>query len=71
MKKKMYGYVGEKKYYPLQIPGDYYPNMDHIELIEAQLTKEGMLAYDSIEETSIATFPGDDTVSQKGSILMP
>ena len=30
--------------------------MDHIELIEAQLTKEGMLAYDSIEETSIAAF---------------
>ena len=56
MKKKMYGYVGEKKYYPLQIPGDYYPSMDHIELIEAQLTKEGMLAYDSIEETSIAAF---------------
>ena len=30
--------------------------MDHVELIEAQLTKEGMLAYDSIEETSIAAF---------------
>ena len=56
MKGKMYGYVGDKKYYPLQIPGDYYPNMDHVELIEAQLTKEGMLAYESIEETSIAAF---------------
>ena len=30
--------------------------MDHLELIEAQLTKEGMLAYDSIEEASIAAF---------------
>ena len=28
--------------------------MDHLELIAAQLTKEGMLAYDSIQETSIA-----------------
>ena len=56
MKKKFFGYVGEKKYYPRQIPGEYYPNMDHIELIEAQLTKEGMLAYDSIEEASIAAF---------------
>ena len=55
MKGKMYGYVGEKKYYALQIPGEYYSNMDHIELIEAQLTKEGMLAYESIHETSIAS----------------
>ena len=30
--------------------------MDHIELIEAQLTKEGMLAYESIAEASIAGF---------------
>ena len=27
-----------------------------LELIEAQLTKEGMLAYDSIHETSVAAF---------------
>ena len=30
--------------------------MDHVELIEAQLTKEGMLAYESIAEASIAGF---------------
>ena len=30
--------------------------MDHLELIEAQLTREGMLAYESITETSIAAF---------------
>ena len=35
---------------------EYYPNMDHIDLIEAQLTKEGMLAYESIAEASIAAF---------------
>ena len=52
--KGIYGYVDKKKYYPLQIPGDYHPNMNHLELIEAQLTKEGMLAYESIHETSIA-----------------
>ena len=56
MKGKMYTQVGEKYYTPLQIPGDYYPNMDHIDLIEAQLTKEGMLAYESIAEASIAGF---------------
>ena len=52
----MYGYVDKKRYYPLQIPGDHHPNMNHLELIEAQLTKEGMLAYESIHETSIAAF---------------
>ena len=41
---------------PLQIPGNYFPNMDHVELIEAQLTKEGMLAYEPIAEASIAGF---------------
>ena len=56
MKGKMYGSVDQKNYYPLQIPGDYHPNMDHLELLEAQLTKEGMLAYESIHETSIAAF---------------
>ena len=58
VKGKMFGYIGnfDKKHIPLQIPGNYYPNMDHLELIEAQLTKEGMLAYDSIHETSIAAF---------------
>ena len=56
MKGRMYGYVDKKKYYPLQIPGDYHPSMNHLELIEAQLTKEGMLAYESIHETSIAAF---------------
>ena len=56
MKGKMYTQAGEKYYTPLQIPGDYYPNMDHIDLIEAQLTKEGMLAYESIAEASIAGF---------------
>ena len=56
MGKKMCGYVKEKAYYPLQIPGNYFPNMDHIEFIEAQLTKEGMLAYDSTLEASIAAF---------------
>ena len=30
--------------------------MDHIDLIEAQLTKEGMIAYESIAEASIAAF---------------
>ena len=56
MKQKMYSYAGENYYTPLQIPGNYFPNMDHIELIEAQLTKEGMLAYESIAEASIAGF---------------
>ena len=56
MNKRLYGYVNRKAYYPLQIPGEYYPNMDHIDLIEAQLTKEGMLAYESITEASIAAF---------------
>ena len=56
MNKRLYGYVNGKSYCPLQIPGDYYPNMDHIDLIEAQLTKEGMLAYESIAEASIAAF---------------
>ena len=54
MKQKMYSYHGKNYYTPLQIPGNYYPNMDHVELIKAQLTKEGMLAYDSIAEASIA-----------------
>ena len=56
MKHKMYVTVGDKYYTPLQIPGDYYPNMDHVVLIEAQLTKEGMLAYESLAEASIAGF---------------
>ena len=56
MKSRLCGYVNDKAYYPLQIPGDYDANMDHVDLIEAQLTKEGMLAYDSIEEASIAPF---------------
>ena len=56
MKQKMYAYVGKNYYTPLQIPGEYHPNMDHVELIEAQLTKEGMLAYESIAEASIAGF---------------
>ena len=54
-----------RPYYQLQIPGDYDANMDHVDLIEAQVTKEGMLAYDSIEEASIAALPGDDLVSEK------
>ena len=43
MKGEMFGYIGNttKKHIPLQIPGDYNPHMDHLELIEAQLTKEG------------------------------
>ena len=56
MKGKMYTKVGEKYHTPLQTPGDYYPNMDHVDLIEAQLTKEGMLAYESLAEASIAAF---------------
>ena len=56
MKGKMYTQVEDKYYTPLQIPGDYFPNMDHIDLIEAQLTKEGMIAYESIAEASIAAF---------------
>ena len=60
MKGKMYtkvvGDKGDKYYTPLQIPGDYFPNMDHFDLIEAQLTKEGMIAYESIAEASIAAF---------------
>ena len=54
MKSRLCGYVKEKPYYPVKVPGNYDANMDHIDLIEAQLTKEGMLAYDSIEEASIA-----------------
>ena len=57
MGKKMYTTLKKDKYYtPLQIPGDYHPSMDHVELIEAQLTKEGMLAYESLAEASIAGF---------------
>ena len=52
----MYSSVGETYFTPLQIPGNYFPSMDHIELIEAQLTKEGMLAYEPIAEASIAGF---------------
>ena len=52
----MYTKVGEKYYTPLQIPGEYIPDMNHIDLIEAQLTKEGMIAYESIAEASIAAF---------------
>ena len=56
MQQKMYTAVGNKYYLPLQTPGDYHPNMDHVELIEAQLTREGMLAYESIAEASMAGF---------------
>ena len=35
MKQKMYSYAGKNYHTPLQIPGDYHPNMDHVELIEA------------------------------------
>ena len=56
MNQKMYIQVGDKYHTPLQIPGTYHPNMDHVDLIEAQLTKEGMLAYESLAEASIAGF---------------
>ena len=56
MQNKMYTAVGDKYILPLQIPGDYHPNMDHLELIEAQITREGMLAYESITEASLAGF---------------
>ena len=56
MQSKMYTTVGDKYILPLQIPGDYHPNMDHLELIEAQITREGMLAYESITEASLAGF---------------
>ena len=39
--------------------------MDHIDLIEAQLTKEGMLAYESIAEASIAAFSRNDSLYEK------
>ena len=65
MKHKMYVTVGEKYYTPLQIPGDYYPNMDHVELIEAQLTKEGMLAYESLAEGVNCCVSGDDSLQKK------
>ena len=48
--------VGDKYVLPLKIPGDYHPNMDHLELIEAQITREGMLVYESITEASLAGF---------------
>ena len=41
---------------PLKIGGNYYPDMNHLELIEAQLTKEGLLAYDSTQEASVAAY---------------
>ena len=56
MQNWMYTSVGDKSITPLQIPGDYHPNMDHLELIEAHITREGMLAYESITETSLAAY---------------
>ena len=56
MQTKMYMVAGSKYHTPLSIPGDYHPNMDHLELIEAQITREGMLAYESITEASIAGY---------------
>ena len=56
MQNMMYTSVGGKFITPLQIPGDYHPNMGHLELIEAQITKEGMLAYESITEASLAGY---------------
>ena len=56
MQNMMYTTVGDKHITPLRIPGDYHPNMDHLELIEAQITKEGMLAYESITEASLAGY---------------
>ena len=56
MQNMMYTSVGNKHITPLQIPGDYHPNMDHIELIEAQITREGMLAYESITEAALAGY---------------
>ena len=56
MQKMMYTWVGDKCITPLQIPGDYHPNMDHLELIEARITREGMLAYESITEASLAGY---------------
>ena len=56
MQNMMYTSVGDKFITPLQIPGDYHPNMDHLELIEAQITREGMLAYESITEASLAGY---------------
>ena len=41
----------------LQVPiGSTQIIVDHLELIDAQLTKEGMLAHDAIHETSVAAF---------------
>ena len=56
MQKMMYSVVNGKHVTPLRIPGDYHPNMDHLELIEAQVTREGMLAYESITEAALAGY---------------
>ena len=56
MQNMMYTSVGSKHITPLQIPGNYHPNMDHVELIEAQITREGMLAYESITEAALAGY---------------
>ena len=56
MQNMMYTSVGNKHITPLQIPGDYHPDMDHVELIEAQITREGMLAYESITEAALAGY---------------
>ena len=56
MQNMMYTSVGARHITPLQIPGHYHPNMDHVELIEAQITREGMLAYESITEAALAGY---------------
>ena len=40
--------------------------MDHLELIEAQITKEGMLSYESITEASLAGYQENDSLQTKG-----
>ena len=58
MQKMMYSEVKGKHVTPLRIPGDYHPNMDHLELIEAQITREGLLelACESITEAALAGY---------------
>ena len=56
MQNMMYSVVNGKHVTPLRIPGDYHPSMDHLELIEAQITREGMLAYESITEAALAGY---------------
>ena len=55
LKEKLYQWDDKKNYdrYPV-ILTNYYPEMSHIELREAHLTKEGMLASDCTLDTSVA-----------------